>query len=451
MRIVMLTSNYRPFVGGVPVSIERLADGLRERGHTVFVFAPECGGTREADDIYTYRFRTVRPLQRGGFRFSQLFDPSVERVFRDLGADLIHVHDPFLVGHMALSLGRRYGVPVVFTHHTRYDQYLHYVRAYAAVEDYAREGHPLTAGLLREIRECWIPAYVTGFENRCDAVIAPSETLRQELWSQGVYRPVHVLPTGLGESAFRRNDIAAARLRRELLGGRKHLLCTVSRLGREKDLDVLLRSMAALRERVGESFRLAVIGEGPERAALEDLRDRLGLAGTVLFLGTVDNARLADYHRASDLFVFTSHSETQGIVLLEAMAAGRPVAALRASGASDIIRDGINGCLTCEANFPARIASLLADPGLRRALSAQALATARLFTTGEIARSAESVYWSAAGPERVTSLRREHAAYAGTLPSGTLFFQANDQTRPGKKSGKTLLPQRKARCWREGL
>lgn len=401
MRIVMLTSNYKPFVGGVPISIERLADGLRSRGHTVFLFAPACGTGRESgDDIYTYRFRTVRPLLGGGFRPEQLFDPSVERVFRDLGADVIHVHDPFLVGRQALSLGRRYGVPVVFTHHTRYGQYLHYVRVYAAAEAYACEGHPLAAGLLRELRERWLPDYVTAFENRCDAVIAPSASLRQELLQRGVSRPVHILPTGLDETAFARNDIASAKLRKELLGAKRFLLCTVSRLSREKELDVLLRSMAALKERVGDVFRLVVIGEGPERTSLETLRDRLGLAENVKFIGTVENARLAEYHRASDLFLFTSHSETQGIVLLEAMAAGRPVVALRAPGTVDIVQDGFNGCLTCEADFAPCIAELLADPIRRSMLSGQALATARRFTAGEIAKRAEAFYCTVSGPLR---------------------------------------------------
>ena len=113
MRIAMMTSNYKPFVGGVPISIERLANSLRQRGHTVFVLAPECGSTD--DDIFTIRFRTVRPLQHGGFRLSQLFDPALPHIFSTLGVDLIHVHDPFFVGHLALSLGRKYHIPVVYT------------------------------------------------------------------------------------------------------------------------------------------------------------------------------------------------------------------------------------------------------------------------------------------------------------------------------------------------
>ncbi|MCI9483226.1 MAG: glycosyltransferase family 4 protein, partial [Clostridiaceae bacterium] len=397
MRIAMLTSNYKPFVGGVPISIERLADGLRRRGHMVFVFAPECGDTRAVDDIFTYRFRTVRPLQRGGFRPSQLFDPAVGRLFPNLGADVIHVHDPFLVGQLGLRLGRRYGVPVVFTHHTRYDQYLHYVRAYAAVEARARDGHPLTAGLLREVRESWLPAYVTAFENRCDAVIAPSETLRQDLLGAGVQSPICVLPTGLTDAAFLRDEPASARLRKELLGGRKYLLCTVSRLGREKNLDILLRGMALLKERIGSSFRLVMIGEGPERAALESLRDRLGLTEEVQFPGVVSNDQLAIWHRACDLFVFASRSETQGIVLLEAMAAGRPVVALRASGSQDVVRDGENGLLTCEAELAPRIADVLTDGRLRRSLSGQALMTASHYTVCEVARSAEALYCELGG------------------------------------------------------
>lgn len=401
MRIAMMTSNYKPFVGGVPISIERLADGLRARGHTVFIFAPDCGGCE--DDEFTYRFHTVRPLQRGGFRPNQLCDPAVRRAFRDLGADIIHVHDPFLVGRQALRLGRRYGVPVAFTHHTRYDQYLHYVSAYARVESWAREGHPLTAGFLREMRENWLGSYVTAFENRCDLVFAPSETLRRDLLQAGVTTRVQVLPTGLTEAAFETHADECARLRRELAGDKPYLLCTVSRLGREKNLDGLMRGMAALRECAGDVFRLAILGDGPERAALEGLRDRLGLRENVCFYGAVENEKLADFHRASDLFVFTSRSETQGIVLLEAMAAGSPVVALRASGSQDVVRDGVNGFLTSEAEFAPVIAGVLEDAALRHELSQRARETARRFTADEIARQAETLYCTA-GAERMVRL-----------------------------------------------
>lgn len=396
MRIAMITNNYKPFVGGVPISIERLADSLRARGHKVFIFAPEYGDNRVEDDIYTCRFRTVTPFLRGGFRPSQLFDSRVGRVFPTMGVDLIHVHSPFVVGPMALRLGRQYRLPVVFTHHTRYEQYLHYVRPYALAEARARDGHPVTAGFLRELREDWLPAWVAAFENRCSAVAAPSESLRQTLLRQGVRVPVHVLPTGLPESAFARNDIESAKLRQRYVGGRPYLLCTVSRLGREKNLDALLRGMAALREQIGDTFRLLVLGEGPERAALEALSGRLGLSETVAFCGAVENSRLPAFHRASDLFVFTSRSETQGIVLLEAMAAGRPIVALDAPGTRDVIRSGVNGALTREADFAPCIASLLENPARRREMSAAAEAVAERFTTGEIARRAEALYAAAA-------------------------------------------------------
>jgi len=225
MRIAMLTSNYKPFVGGVPISVERLAGGLRRQGHTVFVFAPECGDC--VDDIWTYRFQTVRPLQSEGFHFRQLLDQTVYRIFPTLGVELIHVHDPFLVGHMALRLGRKYHIPVIFTHHTRYEQYLHYVGVYAAAEARARAGHPVTAGLLREVRERWLPERVAAFENRCSAVIAPSESMRQELLRLGVVRPVQAIPTGLPESAFAWDAAESVRLRWQLAGDRPYLLCTV--------------------------------------------------------------------------------------------------------------------------------------------------------------------------------------------------------------------------------
>ena len=136
-------------------------------------------------------------------------------------------------------------------------------------------------------------------------------------------------------------------------------------------------------------------------AALETLRGRLGLGGNVCFCGAVENRSLAAFHRASDLFVFSSRSETQGIVLLEAMAAGSPVIAFQAPGAQDVVRDGLNGFLTCEADFAPRVAEVLGNRALRQALSSVAIRTARRFTTDEIARGAEALYCSAGAGDMV--------------------------------------------------
>ena len=119
----MMTNNYKPYVAGVPISVERLTEGLRRRGHQVVVFAPSYDDQEEEADVVRYR-----SLLRGvacGFSVPDSLDPKIERSFRDGNFDVIHVHHPMLIGRTARYLSRKYQIPLVFTYHTRYEQYLH--------------------------------------------------------------------------------------------------------------------------------------------------------------------------------------------------------------------------------------------------------------------------------------------------------------------------------------
>lgn len=371
MRIAMMTNNYKPFVGGVPVSIERLSESLRRMGHKVVVFAPFYEGTEEERDVL--RYQSFRPGWWGGIAVPNPLDPKIEKAFAEENFDVIHVHHPLLMGQTARYLSRKYKVPMVFTYHTRYEQYLHYV------------GLSFLKGIL--------PIYMRNFCQKCDGVIAPTEDMREYLEGIGVRRPVTVLPTGISRESFETDRREVEKLRSVLAGEKRYLFLCVARLAREKNLAFLLECMAVYKKEEGNDFRLALIGEGPEEGALRLLAKELGIEENVLFLGLVKNQEISRYYAAADLFLFPSTTETQGIVSLEAMAAGTPVVAVFATGTRNIVEDGENGYMTRETaqDFCAKLREALSEKQLAR-LSAGARRTAMQYGEENVAHRAVACY-----------------------------------------------------------
>lgn len=371
MKIAMMTNNYKPFVAGVPISIERLSDGLREQGHDVVVFAPSYDEQEAEPDVV--RYRALLRGVKGGVSVPDSLDPEIERRFKEGNFDVIHVHHPMLIGRMAGYLSWKYHVPLVFTYHTRYEQYLHYV------------------GLSRFGRI--MPAYVRSYTRRCDMVLAPTPLMKEYLEEIGSGADISILPTGLTRDSFYPDRERMDRLRRELAGDKKYLFCTVARLAKEKNLEFLLRCMKLRKETCGSDFKLALIGDGPERKELEKKAARYGIKDEVVFAGRVPNTEIKNYCGASDLFLFSSLSETQGIVLLESMAAGTPVLALRATGTEDVVINGRNGYMTevSEKVFTGKLMDILEKKEIEL-LRQGARETAQGYSCERVARDAAEAY-----------------------------------------------------------
>jgi len=384
VKIAMMTNSYRPFVAGVPISIERLSEGLRANGHEVVVFAPDYEGQETDDNIERYHALIKGVVN--GFSVPNSLDPKIERQFRKGNFDLIHVHHPMLIGQTALYLSGKYHVPICYTYHTRYEQYLHYIMKLPSLQNFLIRSS-FTKNIVRN--------YVNHYVNRCDLVFAPTPSMRAYLEENGSCSEIAVLPTGLGKESFETDEQEAARLREVLRGEKDYLFCTVARLAKEKNLDFLFRALAMRKEKRGADFRLAVVGEGPYKKQLCGLAETLGIREDVAFVGAVPNEKVKNYYRASDLFLFSSLSETQGIVLLEAMAAETPVLALRAPGVRDVVVNGRNGYMTSvsETEFENKLEGLLRQD--RTYLKQGAVETAEKYEMQEIAKRA-AVYYNIA-------------------------------------------------------
>jgi glycosyltransferase involved in cell wall biosynthesis len=325
VRIALFTNNYLPFCGGVTISVETLRRGLAARAHEPWVFAPRFAGAADAEPRIV-RYPSLPAATYPDFAVAIPFSPRIARQARALAFDVFHAHHPFLLGPAARRLARRGRRPLVFTYHTRYEKYAHYV--------------PFRRRVV-EAAAVWLS---TRFAARADAVIAPSAVVREELRARGVAAPITVVPTGVDLDAFAPGDRRAAR-RALALSFEDPLVLYVGRLDREKSVERVLLAFERIASTVAPA-RLALVGRGTEAERLARFARRLGAGSRILFAGGRPHDVLPAWYRAADLFLFASETETQGLVLAEAAACGLPAVAVSAPGCDEVIRDGETGLLT---------------------------------------------------------------------------------------------------------
>lgn len=403
MKIAMMTNNYKPYIGGVPISIERLTNALRDQGHKVVVFAPKYKylGNDQGQEEDVVRYSTLSQHFYSDTVLPNPLDPVLEETFAREDFDVIHVHHPVLIGKVAAHLSNKYNIPLVYTYHTQYEQYLDYAGPIHWLSRGAEEDNLL--GRIRSrgsrtIKQKLAPWYLSGFMRRCHTVIAPTEGMKRTFslqygYTYGCQADVTVLPTGLMQESYQADPDDVRKIRQSHGKGEMPLLVTVSRLGHEKNVPFLLRCMARLKQYLPD-FRLMVIGDGPQREEYMDLCEQLDIRQQICFMGSLPNREIAAHMAAADCFVFASKTETQGIVILEAMAARTPVVALRASGVEDLVNDGVSGylCPEEEEAFTEQLLRVLQNEPLRDRLRIGAFETALQYREDAVAEKAVRIY-----------------------------------------------------------
>jgi glycosyltransferase involved in cell wall biosynthesis len=354
LHILMVSDVYFPRINGVSTSIQTFRRELCALGHRVTVVAPDYPAQmQEEPEIRRVASRRV-PFDPEDRWMSRRALHATLRTLAPADIDLVHIQTPFLAHYAGVALARQLGIPCVETYHTYFEEYLfHYV--------------PF-------MPRSWMRAFARGFSRRqcnaLDAVVVPSRAMRAVLLGYGVCAPIHIIPTGLELGHWRRGDGATFR-RRHGIALDRPVLVHVGRVAFEKNIDFLLRMLVRVRKRVPDVL-LVVSGDGPARADLEALSKRLGLGDSVRFVGYLDRrTTLLDCYRAGDAFVFASNTETQGLVLLEAMALGVPVVSTAVLGTRDIL-EGARGALIAQQNepdFAEKVIRVLQDRALWAQLS----------------------------------------------------------------------------------
>jgi 1,2-diacylglycerol 3-alpha-glucosyltransferase len=365
MRVALFSNNYLPFRGGVASAVETLREELDAQGHEAWVFAPAGSGREEPDRPRVVRYPAVGAPTYAGFSLPLPFSRAATRTAARVGFDVVHAQHPFLLGPAARRLARRIRRPLVFTYHTHYEKYVHYVPLPG------RLAAALAVGLSRR------------FADSADLVVAPSVRVAALLRGRGVRTPVAVVPTGVPLERFSPGDPAVAR---EACGlpAAGPLCLYVGRLDREKSVGRVIQAFGSIAGGVAGA-RLLLVGQGAHEGPIRRLAAGSPAAGSISFRGAVPREALPAFYRAADLFLFASETETQGLVLAEAHACGLPAVAVRAPGVDEVVRDGETGVLVkpqAEAVADAAIALLL-DVPQRRAMAEAARAQAeRAFSAG---------------------------------------------------------------------
>jgi glycosyltransferase involved in cell wall biosynthesis len=375
MNILIFTNTFTPHVGGVARSVEAFTEEYRARGHRVLVVAPEFPDMPQ-DEVDVVRIPAIQNFNASDFSVVLPIHPQLSETIDAFRPDIVHSQHPFLLGMTAVRIARHRGLPLVFTHHTLYERYTHYVPGDSpALKRFAIE-------------------LATGYANLADQVFAPSESIRDLLQQRGVVTPIAEVPTGVRLEHFAHGDGAAFR-RQMGIPQDAFVVGHLGRLAPEKNLEFLARAVADFLGSLPRAHFL-VIGTGPSENSLRDIFAEAGVEARLHTAGILQQQALADALHAMDLFAFASTSETQGMVLTEAMAAGLPVVALDAPGAREVVRDQKNGRLLQEATPAAFCAALQWAAGLppesMRDLRQDALDTAEAFSMPRSADKALACY-----------------------------------------------------------
>lgn len=376
MHIAFFTNYYHPVVNGVVRSVASFRENLMKQGHNVFIFAQSDPNYKDTEP-FIFRYPSLS-LPLGEITTALPMSPFVDQLLPMLKLDVIHTHHPILLGQTAARKAAELDLPLIFTFHTQYWEYTHYIPfPQEAVQDFLKNA---------------VHRWLAEFMQKCQHIIIPSESMRDILVRDyGLHERYSVIPTGTDLEPFLNANGKA--LRSEKGWQDETILISVGRLAPEKNWDTLIRAFAKACEK-HPGIRLVLIGDGNARQSLETLASELGVTDRVTFTGALPFDEIPRYLKAADVFAFASVTETQGLVTIEAMAAGLPVVAVDGPGTHDIVEHGKQGFLVeNDSDALAKgLHKLLSDPQRIKRLSNHALKKAKAFEVNQLGKQLLSVY-----------------------------------------------------------
>jgi glycosyltransferase involved in cell wall biosynthesis len=329
MNLLMMTNTYLPHVGGVANSVDLYTKQMRKLGHHVIVVSPHFEGEPENEED-VIRIPAVQQIKGSEFSMILPVPGFLDAKLKDFKPDIVHSHHPFFVGSVAVRISSKYNVPLVFTQHTMYEHYTHYTPSIPRMK-------------------AFLINLVTGYANMANLVIAPSESIAEIIRNYGVTVPIEVIPTGVDTEKYRFGD--GRKIRTQMnIPENAFVIGYTGRIEPEKNMIFLANAIAEFLLKNAKGHFL-IVGYGTMEEQLREMFYFKALESRIHFTGKMTGQEVIDSYHAMDVFAFASKTETQGMVLAEAMAAGVPVVAIEAPGSREVIENGINGFLVKDENI----------------------------------------------------------------------------------------------------
>lgn len=374
MKIAIFTNNYLPNPYGVTTSIESFRKEFKKKGHTVYVFAPINKGYKDRNKN-VFRYPSLDIGYKIKFPLPIPYSRKIDKEIAKLDLDIIHSQHPNLLGSAAMKWAKRKNIPLVFTWHTIYDRYTHYV--------------PL---LPKKLAAKWIIKNSVRYANHADKIIIPTKSVKKTIEKWGVVnKNITIIPTGVDEKMFinYKSEKVANKIKSELrIDKNKKIILSISRLTEEKNVIFLMKEIAkVLKNNLDTVFVLG--GEGYLKDELVKIANEAKVSSRVFFVGLIRKEEIKNYMNLADIFVYASKSETQGTIITEAMYAGLSIVAVNALGVGDLIEDGKIGLLsTVRGNdFSRRVEELIINEKLMKSLGENAKKEAKDKYTSKVCAS----------------------------------------------------------------
>lgn len=399
MNILIMTNTYKPLVGGLERSVSSFTKEFRAAGHRVLIVCPEYPDMKPEKDVI--RVPAMENFNGSDFSVQLPIQGTLTEALGDFKPDIVHSQHPFLIGDTALRIASKFNVPLVFTHHSLYEENVHYM-----------PGN-------EEALKRFIIELSTGYANLADHVFAPSESVMRMMQERGVTTPIDVVPTGIYTEQFARGAGKAFRKKCNIPAD-VFVVGHVGRLAPEKNLEFMTRAVARFLKQEPKAHFL-IGGTGPSEEAIKEIMAKAGVADRLHLAGMLKGKDLVSAYHAMDVFVFASQSETQGLVVTEAMAAGIPVAAIDAPGVREVVKDNVNGRLLTHEDAEDLAAALMwfkerSVPQMEK-LTKACKETARGFAMEDCAQKALNIYAALVVRQGFSRAHKEDGFWSNTIRS----------------------------------
>ena len=382
MRIGIFTDTYPPYINGVSTSVSMLENALRKKGHQVYIVTVNTENMRYKyeNDEHIIRIPGV-PIGIYDYRLTGVYPLKAINKIRKWNLDVIHSHTEFGVGTFARIIAKQYNIPLVHTYHTMYEDYVHYI----------------TKGYFNNTSKK-IVEYLTNFycNQTATELIVPTKKTYDLFKEKYKYtRNVHIIPTGIEVERFYKENTDPAKLeeirKKHGLNKGDFVILYVGRLGQEKSVDVLIESHQELAREY--KAKLLIVGDGPDMDTYKNLVHKLKIDDNVIFTGKVPWTEVTLYYQIADIFATASKSETQGLTVIEAMAASLPVVAVDDESFRNVIVDGLNGHLfDTKKEYKKYVKSFIDEPSKLQQFSKQARINADTYSSKYFAERVLDVY-----------------------------------------------------------